>query len=136
MGILPGMSCADMKKKIAAVVDKACQRDPWLTQNPPRVAFRGFNAEPCVVDMQSDFAQTLIAAHKELSGVEPAPLFATCTTDVRFFNLYAGIPATCYGPKAVNIHGADERVSLDSMEKTAMVIARFIETWCGVSKRS
>lgn len=136
MGLLPGMSCAELKKQIADVVEGFCRRDAWLTQNPPKLVFKGFQAEPCEVDLSSDFGQCLSDAHREMMGASPAPLYATCTTDVRFYNLYAGIPATCYGPKAVNIHGADERVSLDSMEKTALVIARFIEKWCGVAKRS
>ncbi len=136
MGLLPGMSCAALMRQVEEVVAQASRENPWLKQNPPQIVFRGFQAEPCEVDMQSDFVRVLAAAHRDVMGEAPAPLFATCTTDVRFYNLYAGIPATCYGPKAVNIHGADERVSVDSMEKTALVIARFIEEWCGVEKRS
>jgi acetylornithine deacetylase len=49
--------------------------------------------------------QRLGQAHKAVSGKEPVYSPVTCTTDVRFFELYYGIPATCYGPEATNIHG-------------------------------
>lgn len=49
--------------------------------------------------------QKLGEAHKAVSGKEPVYSPVTCTTDVRFFELYYGIPATCYGPEATNIHG-------------------------------
>ena len=135
MGLLPGTACAETKERINALVKAACEQDPWLTVNPPRVIYRGFKAEPCRFDVNSEFASQLSESHQEVMGEPPTPLFATCTTDVRFFNLYAGVPATCYGPKAVAIHGADERVSIDSMKRTALVTARFMTRWCGVEKR-
>jgi hypothetical protein len=49
--------------------------------------------------------QRLGQAHKAVSGKDPVYSPVTCTTDVRFFELYYGIPATCYGPEATNIHG-------------------------------
>jgi acetylornithine deacetylase len=49
--------------------------------------------------------QKLGQAHKAVSGKEPVYSPVTCTTDVRFYELYYGIPATCYGPEATNIHG-------------------------------
>jgi acetylornithine deacetylase len=135
MGLLPGTSCDEIMDRIEKVVSNAGDGDPWLLENRPKVVFKGFKAEPCRFDATSDFATTLSRCHKEVSGEDPVHLHATCTTDVRFFNLYAGVPATCYGPKAVAIHGADERVSIDSMERTALVIARFMMQWCGVTKR-
>ncbi len=132
MGLLPGTSCDEVMARLKQVVEDGCAGDPWLAANPPEIVFRGFKAEPCAFDLGSDLAKTLTESHREVLGDAPAVLHATCTTDVRFFNLYAGVPATCYGPKAVAIHGADERVSIDSMARTAAVLARFITRWCGV----
>jgi acetylornithine deacetylase len=132
MGLLPGTNCEIVMDNINRMVAEVCGDDPWLTANPPEVVFKGFKAEPCTFDSESEFAEALIESHREIIGEAPVHLHATCTTDVRFFNLYAGVPATCYGPKAVAIHGADERVSIDSMQRTAQVIARFITCWCGV----
>ena len=132
MGLLNGTTCNEVMDRIKTVVSDACRGDPWLTANPPAIVFRGFKAEPCTFDTDSDVAEVLVESHREMMGEAPVELHSTCTTDVRFFNLYAGVPATCYGPKAVAIHGADERVSIDSMQRTALVIARFITRWCGI----
>ena len=48
---------------------------------------------------------TLSKAHKLATGQDLEKTVLTCTTDVRFFELYHGIEATCYGPEAKNIHG-------------------------------
>jgi acetylornithine deacetylase len=55
------------------------------------------------------------------------------TTDARFFNLYGGIPATCFGPVGGSIHGIDEWVSIDSMMDVTKVLAVFIARWCGLN---
>ncbi len=136
MGILPGTSCAWMKRQVLEVVKGACVGDTWLEANPPKVVFRGFQAEPCGFDPDSDFGRVLAKSHAKVEGRPPVPLHATCTTDVRFYNLYYNIPATCYGPRAIAIHGADERVSIDSMGRVAMVVAELMAGWCGLNQRS
>ena len=43
-----------------------------------------------------------------------------------------GIPAFCFGARAENIHGFNERVELESLKKVTKTIALFIAGWCGV----
>ncbi len=76
----------------------------------------------------------LDSAHHSVFGERLVPAASTGTTDARFFGLYADIPAIVYGPIAENIHGFDERVSLDSMLKTTQAMALFIADWCGLEK--
>ena len=57
---------------------------------------------------------------------------STATTDGRHFRLLTDIPVTNYGPLARNIHGLDEAVSIESMQRVAATMARFIVDWCGV----
>ncbi|MBX3728738.1 MAG: ArgE/DapE family deacylase [Candidatus Sumerlaeia bacterium] len=132
LGLFPGERISDLQARIEKCVADAAADDPWLREFPPTVEYVGFQAEGCEFDMDSDFARTLKRTHRQWRGSEPEELIATCTTDVRFFNLYRGVPATCYGPKARNIHGVDEKVSLDSMQRVAEVLASFIDAWCGV----
>ena len=134
MGILPGTDCDSVMKKVEAVVQNTCAEDPWLADNPPEIAFRGFQAEPSSFDVDSELYRVLKQSHETVHGRAPSHLHATCTTDVRFFNNYYEIPATCYGPKAIAIHGVDERVSIDSMEQVALVMAHLIANWCGVEE--
>jgi acetylornithine deacetylase len=135
LGLFPGEKLEDLRARIEKCVADAAAADAWLKDFPPTVEYVGFQAEGCDFDIDSDFGRTLRAAHCEWRGGEPAILDATCTTDVRFFNLYQGIPSTCYGPKAVNIHGVDEKVSIDSMQRVAEVMASFIAQWCGLRER-
>ena len=62
----------------------------------------------------------------------------TCTTDARFYSSVhqnsEDVVVTCYGPEATNIHGVDESVSLDSMQRVTAAIALFIRDWCGLEK--
>jgi len=129
-GAFPGENLEAVKQRIEDTVRRAAAADPWLAESPPTVEWIGFQAEGCVFDVNGEFGQTLVSAHKQWRGTEPEQLRCTATTDVRFFNLYYDIPATCYGPVAENIHGVDERVSVDSMQRVTEVMCSIIETWC------
>ncbi len=56
----------------------------------------------------------------------------TGITDVRFFNLYRGTPATCYGPIGAKFHAPDEWVDLESVKDVTRVLALTAMDWCGV----
>lgn len=88
----------------------------------------------CLLDPHSDALKTLARLHKTVTGDEVVAQPVTCTTDARFYALYHGIPATCYGPESTLIHGIDESVSLASMKQVAKVYAAYIAEWCGVEK--
>jgi acetylornithine deacetylase len=134
-GLFPGESLTALRARIEARVAEAAAGDPWLAQFPPAVEWIGFQAEGCRFDVDGALGQSLRHAHRAWRGAEPGQLRATCTTDVRHFNLYYDTPATCYGPKAEAIHGVDERVSLDSMQRVAEVLTSSILDWCGARPR-
>ena len=71
-----------------------------------------------------------------LSSSASSLIASTATTDARFFQLYGGIPATCYGPQSGNTHGIDEWVSLSSMQRVTAVLALYIARWCGLNRRA
>lgn len=133
-GLFPGESLDDLKRAIETRVAEAAAGDPWLKEFPPQVEYAGFQAEGCGFDDAGAFGRALSDAHASWRGRPPEKLHATCTTDVRHFNLYYNIPATCYGPKAENIHGVDERVSLGSMQRVAEVTASLVASWCGLRR--
>jgi acetylornithine deacetylase len=135
IGLYPGQDLAALKARIEQTVARAAAGDPWLREYPPQVEYVGFQAEGCEFDPACDLARTLVSHHHAWRGADPAELACTATTDIRFFNLYYDIPATCYGPRAERIHGPDEKVSLDSMQRVAEVLASFIGEWCGLRRR-
>ncbi|MBZ0135432.1 MAG: ArgE/DapE family deacylase [Planctomycetes bacterium] len=134
-GAFPGESLNQVMQTIETRVKQAAQSAPWLKDNPPEIEWAGFRAEGCTFDVESEVGKTLRNAHKQWRGAEPEQLRCTATTDIRFFNLYYDIPATCYGPKARRIHGVDEKVSIDSMQRITEVMCSFIQDWCGLNKR-
>lgn len=113
---------------------RAAQADKWLRQSPPEITFYGFHAEGAALDRGLEIFKELEWAHKTTTGEEFEFGVTTATSDMRFYNLYYNIPATCYGPLGGNMHGADEWVDLESVKAVTKTYAAFILSWCGVHR--
>ncbi|ABG04002.1 acetylornithine deacetylase or succinyl-diaminopimelate desuccinylase [Rubrobacter xylanophilus DSM 9941] len=131
IGLYPGQSPDEMRALVEGAVAEAASEDPRLAQRPPRVRYDGFACEGAVVDGEEPVVRALAAAYERVRGERPGLEATTATTDARHF-VRAGIPAVCFGPRAENIHGIDERVSLRSVVETAQVLGLFIRDWCGL----
>jgi acetylornithine deacetylase len=131
-GFYPGFDPAEAKRQIEACVQGAIAELKEAAKYA--LTFNGFHAPGCVVDLNTAPMQLLARCHQQVNGAPPQSYAATGTTDVRLFQLGAGIPSTCYGPRAQRIHALDECVELASMRRVAEVYALFIAQWCGVEK--
>lgn len=133
IGFYPGISPNVVKKNIIEWLEKAAQQDEWLRKVQPEITFYGFHAEGVSIDDDQEIFKVLEKAHTLATGEKTLERQAlTCTTDIRFFNLYYGIPATCYGPIGSGMHGVDEWVDLDSVKTVTKSYAAFLLKWCGV----
>jgi acetylornithine deacetylase len=95
----------------------------------------GFYAEGYVLEEGSDAERLLGETHEAAFG-SPLDSFTTPGyIDSRLFVLYEGLPTLVYGPKTEQIHGCDERTSIDSLRRVTKSIALFIAGWCGVTPR-
>ncbi|MCC3377642.1 M20/M25/M40 family metallo-hydrolase, partial [Cohnella sp. REN36] len=103
-----------------------------LREVEPEITFYGFHAEGVSLKRDLELFTCLQQAHKVTMGSELEYHSVTATTDIRFYNLYYGIPATCYGPSGGNMHGADEWVDLPSVKNVTKTYAAFILDWCNV----
>ena len=65
--------------------------------------------------------QSLEASYKEILSQSPKTAYMKMITDANTFMGEGGIPAVHFGPKGNNLHGADEHVYIDSLEKTTKV---------------
>jgi acetylornithine deacetylase len=130
---LPGESFAEAAGRVEEAVARAAAADPWLAANPPRVEFYGHRRDGHVLDSGQPVHRALARCHRELTGAEPAEYISTCTTDTGALTLYGGGQATCYGPRAENIHAANERVEIASVMHTARAYALFLARWCGLA---
>ncbi len=97
------------------------------------ISFYAFRAEGCAVNRDEPVVASLLRTHREVTGEEPGFFSFTGTTDARFFNLYHGIPTTCYGPAGANLHAPDEWVDLESVKEVTKVLALTAMDWCGLA---
>lgn len=134
IGYYPGKKVPEVKAEIEALLKAAHARHPHAANVRYEVVYGGFQSEGLVVDMKEPVITTLIQCHQDLLKTQPGRTAMTATTDVKFFHLYGKIPSTCYGPTGENIHGVDEWVSIESLQRVAAVYALFIARWCGVNR--
>lgn len=114
-------SPAAAQAQIAAAVVAAAPR--------VHVAFEGFRAPAYCDDLGHDLVRTLAEAHHDETGAPPARRVLAGTTDARSVRG----PCLCYGPLAGNLHGIDEWVDLDSVQRVARVVAATLAAWQGVT---
>lgn len=134
LGFYPGLKPAEVRQQVEAHLNRAWREHPHRDSLRYQVIYEGFQAEGLVVDMAQPVITELARAHQDIAGAPAQPIAFTGTTDVKFFHLYGRIPATCYGPSGGDIHGIDEWVSIDSMQRVSAVLALFIARWCGLNR--
>lgn len=132
LSFFPGVSYAHICERVVETVKDAAKRDPWLSENPPVIDFYGFRSEGHSLAFDLPAFSTLDACHREFTGENAKEYIATCTTDLRVFTLFGNGQATCYGPVAENIHGANERVNIESVIHVAKAYALFLSRWGGL----
>lgn len=125
LALYPGQDPADLQRRVEEAVARAGLGAV--------VRYDGFRCEGCQVAADAPVVRVLSDAYISVhDGAAPALLATTATTDARHF-VARGIPAICFGPRAEEIHGIDERVSRSSVAEVARTIARFLVMWCGES---
>ncbi len=135
VGFYPGMTTEQVRGALEDCIHTALKTDPRLAGVNGTIEYRGFQAEGCVMDPDSDLMQGISDAHRRITNKPIEQVATTATTDCRFFELYGNIPATCYGPESDGYHGIDEWVSIDSMMQVTQVLALFMADWCGLEER-
>jgi acetylornithine deacetylase len=136
IGILPGWDIAEAQAEILACVSGAARSHTFLSNNPPEVMWNGFLAEGWVLEGSDEPEAVFGEAYADVFGPGEIPRDRkmTALTDTRFYGLYYGIPALCFGPKSQGIHGFDERVDLASVKACTETFALFIARWCGLNR--
>jgi len=132
VGLYPDVEVAEIQRRLEACLADASRDHPFLSNNPPSIAWHGFLAPGYVLRGGDEAQQALERAHRVVFDA-PLPRTAfTGLTDARFRGLHGSAPGLVYGAKAENIHGIDERVNLGSIRRLTQSMALFIADWCGV----
>ena len=134
IGFYPDMTAAQVRAEVERVLAEAYAAHPARESLSYRVIYEGFQAEGCIVDENEPVLEALAGTYRDVVGKELAAEAFTGTTDIKFFNIYGSIPATCHGPTGSSIHGIDEWVSIESMMQTTAVLAVFMARWCGLNR--
>ncbi|MHB1653796.1 MAG: ArgE/DapE family deacylase [Desulfitobacteriaceae bacterium] len=132
VGFYPGENPQEIKNEVKDWLIKAAKQDDWLREAEPEITFYGFHAEGVALNKNLDIFKVLGNAHRVATASELEYGVTTATTDIRFYNLYFDVPATCYGPSGGNMHGPDEWVDLPSVKAVTRTLAAYILEWCGV----
>ena len=131
--IYPGQEPKDAAAELESAIRQAAAADPFLSNNPPEVRFNGFFAKGYVLEEGSEAEAALASAYAEAYDGRALPSLTTPGyLDGRVFVLYDDCPCLVFGPRSENIHGFDERVSLDSLRQVTKTIAMFVADWCGL----
>ncbi len=131
VGWPPGEELRDVKGEIEHTIENTAKRDAWLRENPPKIEWFGWRAEPHEQDLTHPIVQTVAKFVNEVTGKEAKFVGGSAGLDTRFFVRYANIPAITFGPQGFNLHSTDEHVQIDSVVETAKVLALTILDWCG-----
>ncbi len=134
LAFFPGVSYEQTCTRIRDAVAGAAREDPWLVRHPPEVEFYAFRSEGHTLSRDLPALATLNGCHRSLTGRDAASYVSTCTTDLRAFHFFGRAQGTCYGPVAEEIHGANERVRIDSLQQVARAYALFLSRWCGLAE--
>ncbi|MDT8265404.1 M20/M25/M40 family metallo-hydrolase, partial [Roseomonas sp. DSM 102946] len=105
-----------------------------LANNPPEVVWSGYLSRGYVLENAEAPVALLREANAAFGGGELRSRAGTGLNDARFYSLFYGIPAFCYGPKAEQVHGFNERVEIESIRGTTKSIAAFVAGWCGAGR--
>ena len=131
--IYPGVEPKDAAAEIERAIRRAAAADPFLSNSPPEVIFNGFFAKGYVLEEGTEAEATLSRSFEQAYEGERLKSFTTPGyLDGRVFVLYGECPCLVFGPRSENIHGFDERVSLESVLRVTKTIALFVADWCGV----
>jgi acetylornithine deacetylase len=134
IGLLPGTTLEEARAEVLRTVAEAAGADNFLANNPPEVIWNGFQADAHVLQPGSEAEDALGRAHEQILGSKMPARLSTAVNDTRFYDLYYGVKALCYGPGGEGSHGFDERADLATLKRTTLVIATFIADWCGVAE--
>ena len=131
VGVMPGHPASEVRAEIEALVEETAA-DPRLRGARVSVEFAGFMADGAIFPPDQAISRAVSRLHADVTGGALREYTALGLTDARFYTLYQGTEATCYGPDSDNIHGIDESVGLASVHDVTRVLALTIAGWCGL----
>lgn len=133
VGVMLGNTAAQVRADIERLVAEASTHER-LRGAHVKLEFKGFMADPCEFPKDTEIARLAYRSYAEATGGTLRDYPATGLTDGRHFVLHQGTPCAVFGPDAVDIHGIDENVGVESIHGITRAIALAMAEWCGVER--
>jgi acetylornithine deacetylase len=113
----------DVVANVRTIVERVLgsSGDPRVT-----VVASGFRAQGYAQPSEDALVQLVATTHQSLHGDTPVAEVIGSTTDARYYRNQLEVPVLCYGAVVRNMHGSDECVELDSIERGALTLAKTI----------
>jgi len=129
-GIFPGETVEEMHREFEETVNMAAAGDAWLAKHQPEIYWYEGLFEPAGTDIESELVMTLAASHRESFDQNVQYEAVTYGSDMRIFNLYAGIPTVMYGPGDVSLaHTVNEHINIDEALDAVCSIVLMLTKW-------
>lgn len=123
---LPGESDANVEAELRAVLEALRTRDAEFNATLRTISTRA----PYEVSPQAPISAATQNAIARVTGAPAELVGMPFWTDTALL-AEAGVPGVVFGPRGRGLHGADEYVELDSVDKCAAVLAELIRSMCG-----
>ena len=129
---LPSEDPAEVRREFEAFVNAFAQTSDWLRQTPPAIKWElgGLHFPGQETPVDHPLVRSIIQARRDM-GEETGIEGFVAVSDAGHYG-GAGIPSALYGPSGDGMHGVDEFVEVESLQKTVEVIAAAIIDCGGV----
>ncbi|WP_210529698.1 M20 family metallopeptidase [Rubellimicrobium arenae] len=129
---LPNEDPAQVRAEFEAFVHHFCQMDRWLRDNPITVDwdYAQLYFPPMDTPVDHPLVTSLVRRAGE-NGKPPAIKGFEAVADCAHY-AGAGVPCVLFGPSGDGLHGYDEYVNLDSLERVTRTLAETVIDLCGV----
>lgn len=129
---LPQERTEEVRREFEAFVHHFAQTDVWLRDNPPTVQWElyGLRFPPLDTPVDHPIVAGIVGSLEALGMPAPVKGFEAVCDAAHYAG--AGVASVIHGPGGDGFHGADEYVTVESLTRTAKVLAATAIDFCGV----
>jgi acetylornithine deacetylase len=132
VGVVVGERVEDARKSVEKAIAEAAKVDPWLSGNPPRLEWSGYQFDPASVESDHPIVEAVRGAYTDVAGEEARLEGMTYASDMRHLINTGGVPTVLFGPGDVRqAHAPDEYVEIGELVTAARVLALTALRFCG-----
>lgn len=126
-GVRAGQTAAAAEAELRAVIDAACDGDPWLRDHPATLDVWGGRFSSCEMPADGPLPAGLADVAGVVTGHRPALVGVPYGSDMRLLVNEGGTPCVLFGPGDVRVaHAANEHVALGEVVACARTLAAWI----------